>query len=394
MSAAGPGGQPSRVRRVGTVVLVVLASVAVLAATVAVWARVTLLDSDRFAGAVAVVVRDAEVQAAVGSRLADLAVRAATPTVVAALPEELRPLEPLVIGGLRRLADEAAADLVASERAQAALVDLARAAHAAAMRVLRGDGLLDTVTVEAGEVTVNLVPLVVRTLAALQDRGVLPARISLPEPRPEAPVSEQVAELGGALGRDLPDDFGQLVVYRSEALAEAGTVVAGAQRALALFLRAVTLLVVLAAVLVAGALFLSPNRRRTVLHLGVGIGVAVLLANVVIDRAVAGVAEAVRSPGATLTRGLLRRNWFLVLLSVLAVAGVILLDRLDARGERPGRYVAGHAAAARVVVVLVAAATVVVLDLGWGAVVVAGAVLAGGLAAIAALERRAAATPA
>ena len=46
--------------------------------------------------------------------------------------------------------------------------------------------------------------------------------------------AEQIAALSEATGRDLPDDFGQLVVYRSERLADAQASLANAQRVFAL----------------------------------------------------------------------------------------------------------------------------------------------------------------
>ena len=52
----------------------------------------------------------------------------------------------------------------------------------------------------------------------------------------------QIAELEQATGRDLPDDFGQLVVYQSDQLADRQASLESAQQAVALAKRAVWVL--------------------------------------------------------------------------------------------------------------------------------------------------------
>jgi hypothetical protein len=89
-----------------------------------------------------------------------------------------------------------------------------------------------------------------------------------------------------ALGRDLPDDFGQLVVYRSETLAEAQTLLASAQRAMVVVKRAVGLLVVLTIGLVAATLALARDRRRATLALALGVTAALLVTRRVVQRIV------------------------------------------------------------------------------------------------------------
>ena len=93
-------------------------------------------------------------------------------------------------------------------------------AHDRAMQLLEGDGLAHGISVVNGEVSINFLPLVSRGLQELSDLGV-PGLDKIPELTPDGDPSQQIAQLEEATGRDLPDDFGQLVVYRSDRLANA-----------------------------------------------------------------------------------------------------------------------------------------------------------------------------
>ena len=135
----------------------------------------------------------------------------------------------------RVLAEPAVQDVVTT------LVDRA---HARAMQLLRGDGLVDGITVVDGAVTLNLLPLVARGLTVLQGYGLLDG-VDVPELTAGGDPDEQAAQLSAAVGRDLPDGFGQLVVYDSEALADAQETVRTAQRMLVLAQRAVWVAAVL-----------------------------------------------------------------------------------------------------------------------------------------------------
>ena len=76
------------------------------------------------------------------------------------------------------------------------------------------------------------------TLLTEQDRGVLTS-VDLPELSREGDPQEQITALEDAFGRDLPDDFGQLVVYSSATVAEGQAAVARAQDAFAMFKRGI-----------------------------------------------------------------------------------------------------------------------------------------------------------
>ena len=91
-----------------------------------------------------------------------------------------------------------------------------------------------------------------------------------PTSPPMVTPNEQIADLEQATGRDLPDDFGQLVVYSSDQLAERQASLESAQQVVALAKRAVWLLGMLTTVLLVATVLVARNRWRAALWLGVG----------------------------------------------------------------------------------------------------------------------------
>ena len=147
------------------------------------------------------------------------------------------------------------------------LTDLVRRAHARAMSLLQGDGVADGVSVVNGEVTLNLIPLFGRALTLVQNAGLF-SDVQVPDLTRSGDPSEQIAALESALNRDLPDDFGQLVVYRSDQLADAQASLESAQNVLAFAKRALWLLIVTTVLLIVVSLLLARNRWRAALLLG------------------------------------------------------------------------------------------------------------------------------
>jgi hypothetical protein len=142
------------------------------------------------------------------------------------------------------------------------------------MRILQGDGLLNTkaLTVQNGTVTLDVRPLIRQVLIRLQDEGVIPASVSIPA------EGDPPGKLAAAIGSKLPDNFGQIVVYRTDAVTQHATL-DQAQRGLALTKRAVVLLVIVALVLAVAAVLVAVDRRRGIYRVGLGvlIGTVVLL---------------------------------------------------------------------------------------------------------------------
>ena len=142
--------------------------------------------------------------------------------------------------------------------------------HSAVLKVLKGDS--EAVSVHDGQVILNLVPVLNEVLASISDElsSLLNRDINLPQIDPDTPPSEAIQRLSTALGRELPDDFGQIVVFDSDQLT-------AVQTGLRWFNSGAIVLGIVGLVLIAATLLVSPHRRRTVISLGVSIAVVTAL---------------------------------------------------------------------------------------------------------------------
>ena len=75
-------------------------------------------------------------------------------------------------------------------------------------------------------------------------------------------LREQISQLEDGLGRDLPDDFGQIVVYRSDSLAAKGETLQRAQQLVVVLQRGFVLILIVTAVAIAGTVLVARHRLR------------------------------------------------------------------------------------------------------------------------------------
>ena len=331
---------PASHQRGRTIVAAVLGVLAVLLLTVgavAVWAKATVLRSEEVAALVGEAIAESEVQAALAALVADQVQDAVglEARLVDVLPDRLDRFAASIAAGTSAAVERALGRALAEPAVQDAIETSVERAHEQAMALLRGDGLTGGLSVDDGAVTLNLLPLVARGLLAVQDLGVLEG-VTVPELTLGGDPDEQAAQLGAAIGRDLPEGFAQLVVYDSENLAEAQEAVQTAQRMLVLAERAIWLVVVLSIVLVAGTIVIAPRRGRAVLVLSLGIAAAMVVLRSAVRRVVAGAEDLAPRPGGkaairTIVGGssesLLRLAAVLLLAALVAATIVILVRR-------------------------------------------------------------------
>jgi hypothetical protein len=209
-------------------VLLAVATLVVILGMTAVWVQRQVLDREEWVDTSVELLENDDVRRAIGLYLID---ELYTNVDVAGeiqgvLPERLQPLAQPAAGALRRAAEQNAGTLLGTSAAQSIWRRANERAHEAFERVIE-DG--------SGEVTIDLQPLV-----------------------------EKAAERGGLLARaaqQVPPDAGQLVVLQSDQLDAAQTIVK-LLRPLAI------VLVLLALALYVAAVFLSRDRRRTVIYVG------------------------------------------------------------------------------------------------------------------------------
>ncbi len=257
-----------KVRSIGAALVGAVAVVALSVSVLGLWTADVLFDSEEVGEAVERTLAEPAVTDALAARITTAVFEAAD---VEARVTELSPdgfdrLVPALVGGVRNRVESRVAQLLATEQTRDVVVTLVEGSHRRVVRLLTGDGLVDGVTVQDGEVQLNLLPLVGLGLREVQELGFLDD-LELPELTVDGDPQAQIAELEVAFGRELRDDFGQLTVYRSESLAEAGATVETAQRAVAFAKRALIAVIALTVVAFVGSVMLAQRRRRAVLIL-------------------------------------------------------------------------------------------------------------------------------
>ena len=243
-----------RTRRRTALALIFAGSLLAFLSLPAVWLDRQALNTDNWAETSSELLEDDAIRAQVASYLveqiyANVDVQA---ELAAALPPRAKPVAGFAAGGLQQLADTGVKDLLGRPLPQQAWEAANRRAHALLLTVLDGGG--DAVSTTGGDVTLDLRAL----LSQSADRF----------------------GIGGRLEDRLPPDAGQIVILESNQL---GT----AQDAADLLETAAIVLVVLALLLLALAVFLAQGWRREALR-ACGFGLIAAGAAALVARSVAG----------------------------------------------------------------------------------------------------------
>lgn len=256
----------SPLRSIFCVVLTVLAILATTLGATSLWVGSILFQTDRFMAIVSPVARDPQVitvASDVISRQIDDAL-SLQQRLASLLPDNLdflaAPASHLVRGYIKDLLQE----ILASETVSNLTVEAIRLAHQATMAVLRGD-VQGTVSITDGQVVLNLFQPVVTALRELQEAGLLPESVQLPQPGQWVDPEQARQALQSALGVPLDPGFGTITLFRSELIVQT-------QQVYALFSQLKVALLELAALALVGAFLLA--RRRWLLGIVFGAALA------------------------------------------------------------------------------------------------------------------------
>jgi hypothetical protein len=369
-----------RVRRTFTWILVVLTALLVGIASVSVWATRTVFNDDRFSATVTDVVSDPAVISAASVFITDQVESAVVASgVLDDVPPALRPVIGVLQGAVRGRVEEGVSAVLSSDAGQALLVRAADTAHSRALRLLRGDGLLSSsaFTIENGEVTLNLLPVIRQVMIQLQQGGVVPASVTIPT---DASTPGPIAT---ALGIQLPADFGQVVVYRT-ATGDDDGILDKSQRALVLTKRALIVLVILALVAFAATIVVAVDRRGALFRLGAAITIMAVLLIIVARRAARALADAPRTPGGRAVADALARSLQSSLVRALIIVAIVAA--VMAVVARYGHWLAAwartHPDLATIAAVALGLLVLLVLGISWGSVIFAVVVTAVGIFAV------------
>jgi uncharacterized BrkB/YihY/UPF0761 family membrane protein len=259
--------RPSRgvlVRRVVTVPLSVFTATLLLASVVAGWSHYILLNSDGWQSTVVPLLEDPEIRAAVGDELSTQIVTAIDVEERARelLPDRAQVLAPAIASGIDSFIRARVQDGLASDEVQSLWAEANARLHPKVVAFLRGEQV-GGISAAEGVVTINLLPLMSRVLARIDQRapGLVTRDRPVPVVEPSMDERQARAELSTAVGITLPDGFGIITLPRSERLARL-------QSGVALFDRIVIVLPLLTTALLVGLIVIAPNKRAALVWLG------------------------------------------------------------------------------------------------------------------------------
>ncbi|MFJ8822544.1 hypothetical protein ACIREE_12240 [Streptomyces sp. NPDC102467] len=258
------------VRRAVAAVLIALVAVVSVSSVVGVWGARTTLNTDRWVATVGPLPEDPDVNAAVSTYLTtqifdQLNVRQ---RLSESLPPRATFLAAPVTGAVHDYLQKAVSKLIATDRFEDLWRATNRFAHRQIVAVL--DDSNASVRVRGDTVTLNLLPMVNNVLNSVERD--LPTlfgkKLDLPTLTSGEVPPDLRQRIEKALGVSLPADFAQIRLYNRHDLGQL-------QRAMVVLKHAVVGLVIAVPVLLGLALWASPNRRRTLLQLGLWLVVTV-----------------------------------------------------------------------------------------------------------------------
>jgi hypothetical protein len=417
-STGGPPPQRHRVRGALTVILVILTSLSVVAATAAIWVKRTVRDTDRYVALVAPLAHDRAVTDALALRLTDdaftaLNVRQRVEDALGSIPQLPPSANSLIAGpltsGVQNVIQTRAERFLASPAFESLWVQVNRQVHVKLVALLDGDyDQLPNVSVTGGEVRLNLVGAVARVLQEVVQQGAdeLGIDVTIPSIPPNLDASAGIERLNSALGTTLPPDFGQVTLMTRQQLE-------GYQEAAQRLNTLAGALFVLSIALLVATILAATDRRRAIIWLGLGITVAMVLAGIFLRRVEARITESIARPGPraaardvfTQVGASLRPAAILVIVVVLlaALAAYLLgrpswLMRSIAWGRRVVAsrpegseldvWVASHATLVRASAMVAAVVAIFFTGIDWIPVGIVGALLLLALWGVAVAERR------
>jgi len=316
----------------------------------AVWARRNALNTDRYVQTIGPVAQDVRVQRALGRYITDQAMSAIDPEELfkSALPERGQILAAPLTSALRGFVNDRVNAFLATDEFSRLWVRINEVAHERVVDVLNGD-LPPSLQVQGNDVVVNVIPVIDEVLARIGEASpeIFGRTVNLPTVTVDEIPEDAIQKVERALGRDLPDNFGQFTVFDASKLQQV-------QDTVTLFNKLVVVAVILAVVLFALTLWVSPRRRRTLLQLMVGIALGIVIVRRLGLRLEDDVVELVKPEnrdavqvivGAFVSSLLDATAWILGIAAVVAVVALLTGPYGWAKALRRGTVSGAHAVA-------------------------------------------------
>ena len=257
-----------RVRKVVAVLLIVVSAVSLAGLMPGLWVRRSLADTDRYLSIVGQLPQDPAVAEALARTLTAqvftaLDVQQKLSTALQSRLPEVAFLAGPITTSIESFTRDQVQALIQSDVFDRLWIEANTLLQETLIDVLHGDS--ESLTIgEDGSVTLNLLPIVNAALGKVS--GVASSltghTVTLPTVTADTVPSEAISRIESTLGVDLPDNFGQVVIYQSDELAEVQAAVAAFEQALFIAVGAFILATI-------GAIWVSPRRRRTLIQLAV-----------------------------------------------------------------------------------------------------------------------------
>jgi hypothetical protein len=326
--SAGPlsgAGTHGRLRGFLVGLLVVLACLGVVVSGVAGWAHYSLLNTDGYMKIVGPVGKEPKAIRALSDYVATqvVAVTDLQQRTANALPTKGQFLAAPITDAVNSFIGKQTTKVLSSPQAYDIWLGVNRVAHSQIVGLLRGKNTLTYV--QGNDVKLNTLPLISRVLVWIDSKlpGGLATKFNPPTITPTTPPDQASQQLSQWLGRPLPADLGQITLLTSKALGPAKT-------AVRVFDALVIILPIVTALLVAAGIWFSRHRRRTLIELGVGVAVALVVTHVITVRLTDALVNQIKSPNTlSVVRDVVNASlrpltaitvWIVVLGALVAVA--------------------------------------------------------------------------
>lgn len=280
----------NRLRSTLVGVLVVLTCLSLVATGVSWWVHYSIFNTDGYMKLVGPVGKDPEAIRALSDYIAaqvitatDLQQRTAT-----ALPENAQFLAGPITGAVNQFIADGTDKVLSTPQAYDLWLKINTVAHDKIIALLRGE--TTNAYIQGDEVKLDTLPLISQVLVWVDGKlpGGLGARFSPPVIAPGTPTDQANQQVSAWLGRPLPADFGQITLLQNDSLG-------AAQEAVRLFDALIWVLLVVTIVFAALTIWLSGHRRRTIIELGIGAAIALILTRVIVKQASIALVDSIRA---------------------------------------------------------------------------------------------------
>ena len=280
-SVAGPRHRiRGRLHAVLIGILVLLSCLTVVATGVAWWAHYTTLNTDGYMKIVGPIGKDPAAIKSLSDYISAQVITASDlqKRAESVLPEQIKFLAGPITAQVQGFIQKETYKLLSTQKAYDIWLKVNEVTHRQVVGLLRGQNTYTYIT--GDDVKLNVLPLVSAALQWLQGKlpGALQSRIAIPVIQADTPPDQAIQQVSDWAGKPLPADFGQITLLKNDSLG-------AAQTAIRIFDAMMWFLPLIVAILVALTIWLSHRRRTTIIVLGIGVVVSLIITHVIVKRA-------------------------------------------------------------------------------------------------------------